>query len=100
MCRAFGDLGYAPKLTVDPHTSTTALGADDQFLILACDGVWDVLSDQESVDLVGGLCCRGGTAEMACQRLRDEALQRGSGDNISVMVVLLQVLRTAHGHVQ
>ena len=28
------------------------LAAEDDFLVLACDGVWDVMSDQEVVDFI------------------------------------------------
>jgi serine/threonine protein phosphatase PrpC len=89
VARSFGDLSFAPKVSVEPHTCTVPLEATDQFLILACDGVWDVLSDQDATDLAGRILSRGATAVLASERLRDEAYTRGSTDNISVMVILL-----------
>ena len=59
-------------------------------LILACDGLWDVVSDQEAIDFVIRVCSRGGTAILAAEKLRDESLGRGSRDNISVMVTILR----------
>ena len=38
-------MSYVPEIRIE------ALQEDDAFLILACDGIWDVLSDQETVDL-------------------------------------------------
>ena len=54
--RAFGDLALAPHVSVVPYTSHTLLqtqpGYEDEWLILACDGVWDVLSDTQAAELV------------------------------------------------
>ena len=67
-----------------------ALAQTDRALILACDGLWDVVSDQEAIDFVIRVCSRGGTAILAAEKLRDESLGRGSRDNISVMVTILR----------
>jgi protein phosphatase PTC1 len=39
-------------VSASPYCTTTELGEDDTFLILACDGVWDVMSDQQAVLIV------------------------------------------------
>ena len=41
-------------VTADPYVSETILNncGHCPFLILACDGVWDVLSDLEAVNLI------------------------------------------------
>lgn len=58
--RAFGDFQLkAPTWQCDivsnvPEVSSTLLREDGQdvFVIVACDGLWDVISDQEAVNLV------------------------------------------------
>eukprot|EP00026_Physarum_polycephalum_P002812 Phypoly_transcript_02820.p1 GENE.Phypoly_transcript_02820~~Phypoly_transcript_02820.p1 ORF type:complete len:708 (+),score=115.89 Phypoly_transcript_02820:192-2315(+) len=57
--------------------------ARNQFVVLACDGVWDVLTDEEATSIVAPIA----NPEIASRRLRDEAFARGSTDNISVMVI-------------
>merc|ERR1719223_1642538 len=58
MTRALGDhLLKMPILPNDvvsnvPDITSTDLTAQDTFVILACDGVWDVISDQQAVELV------------------------------------------------
>lgn len=44
--RSFGDHGMKDFVTAVPYVSITSLGqcGDCPFLILACDGVWDVLT--------------------------------------------------------
>lgn len=37
-----------PILSNQPDTSVTKLLAQDLFVVLACDGVWDVLTDQQA----------------------------------------------------
>ena len=58
----------------------------DEFLILACDGVWDEIEDQEAVDIVS---MEKDRYKGAC-RLRDYAYLLNSEDNISVIVVDLK----------
>ncbi len=61
-------------------------------MILACDGVWDVLEDQEAVDLIREHVGAGGNPakiKTAAQVLVDASLAKGSSDNITALVVFL-----------
>lgn len=76
LSRAIGDLMYkndealSPEeqmITADPDIRTLELTEEDEFIVLACDGVWNSLSSQE-VGQSGGrwifLCCTG----LSCAR--------------------------------
>ncbi|RMZ70385.1 phosphatase 2c [Pyrenophora seminiperda CCB06] len=82
--RALGDAYMKDLVTGHPYTTETVIQADqDEFLILACDGLWDVCSDQEAVDLVRQVH----DPQEASKKLVDYALARFSTDNLSCMVV-------------
>lgn len=58
MSRAFGDFVYKTsaslppqeqQVTVFPDVHIEDRNAADQFLILACDGIWDVMTNEEAV---------------------------------------------------
>jgi len=89
--RAFGDSELITFITVDPTISVTRLTPKDEFVILGCDGVWDVISDRMAVAICGPAST---TPHRAAMKLRDIAYFCGSTDNISVMFVSLQP--TAH----
>jgi serine/threonine protein phosphatase PrpC len=118
VARAFGDFVLKKFVTAEPYTSTTKLDQMSQFVIIACDGVWDVLEDQEAVDLVlrhlggagpagagaagaGGAAGGGGggaapgsglptsKAKTAAQVLVDASLAKGSSDNVTALIVFL-----------
>lgn len=55
-------------------------------LVFACDGLWDVMSEQEVADVVKEEI----DPSLAAKRLREQASDRGSTDNISVVVVSAQ----------
>ena len=70
------------------------------FVVLATDGLWDVLTDQDSVDIgLAALAARrrpggGGHASERVARavastLVNTALMRGSSDNITAVVLLM-----------
>ena len=52
-------------------------------MIVACDGLWDVCTDQESVDMVKDET----SAQAMSHKLMQAALDGGGKDNITVMVV-------------
>jgi serine/threonine protein phosphatase PrpC len=59
--RAIGDWEYKdPKLPAEkmavsglPEVTKMEIKADTQFVICACDGIWDCMTSQEAVDFVG-----------------------------------------------
>ena len=70
------------------------------FIVLASDGLWDVMNNQEVIDMVQLVLRRhdddsgiswedGGAFQEAAQMLTEEAYVRGSSDNIGVCVVAL-----------
>ncbi|KAA8652696.1 type 2C protein phosphatase PTC1 [Aspergillus tanneri] len=82
--RALGDAYLKDLVTGHPYTTETVIQPDlDEFIILACDGLWDVCSDQEAVDLVRNVP----DAQEASKILVDHALSRFSTDNLSCMVI-------------
>ncbi|PHH91689.1 hypothetical protein CDD83_10673 [Cordyceps sp. RAO-2017] len=82
--RALGDAYMKDLVTGHPYTTETVIQADlDEFIIIACDGLWDVCSDQEAVDLVRSVQ----DPTSASKLLVDHALSRFSTDNLSCMIV-------------
>ncbi|KAM5463906.1 mgpp2cl-1, protein phosphatase 2C-like protein 1 [Microsporum audouinii] len=90
--RALGDTYMKDLVTGHPFTTETIIQPEtDEFLILACDGLWDVCSDQEAVDLVRNTK----DPQVASKILVDYALSRFSTDNLSCMIVRFDTKATA-----
>lgn len=60
--------------------------------VMASDGLWDVMSNTEVVSLIKDTVKEPG---MCSKRLATEAAERGSKDNITVIVIFLQPVSTA-----
>lgn len=105
--RALGDhqLKNNDVITAEPFTLRTELTDADSYLILACDGVWDVMSDQEAADLVVKAINEEVRAvptkdvkshnyneimTSVSSKLVQEALIKKTNDNVTVMVVKLR----------
>ncbi|XDG00552.1 hypothetical protein ABKA04_000167 [Annulohypoxylon sp. FPYF3050] len=82
--RALGDTYMKDLVTGHPYTTETVIQPEvDEFIIIACDGVWDVCSDQDAVDLIRD----EQNPITASKKLVDHSLARFSTDNLSCMIV-------------
>jgi serine/threonine protein phosphatase PrpC len=81
ICRAFGDDGV-PEISHEPEIQTIKLQKNAKFLIVACDGVFDVIGD----DLLGQLTKEKEDSRELASSIRNCALGYFSLDNISVIV--------------
>lgn len=77
-------------LSAEPELMTMELTQEDEFLIMACDGLWDVFMSQNAVDFARRKLQEHNDPIMCCRDLVEEALKRKSGDNLSVVVVCFQ----------
>jgi serine/threonine protein phosphatase PrpC len=90
--RSIGDLDAKGgegqgELTSDVDTGHFWVEAEDEFLVLASDGLWDVLGNKDVVALVHDTVKN---PSMAAKRLAMEALARGSTDNVTVLICFLK----------
>ncbi|GAB2285341.1 hypothetical protein Dimus_019795 [Dionaea muscipula] len=65
MARAFGDFCLKEYGVISvPEFTHRTLTDKDQFIVLASDGVWDVLSNEEVVEIVSSAPCRSSAARL------------------------------------
>lgn len=86
VARAFGDKSLKEHLSSEPDVAMEVVDDDTEFVILASDGVWKVMSNQEAVDCIKNVK----DARSAAKQLTEEALARRSTDDISCVVVRFQ----------
>ena len=84
--RAFGDLECTPYVSHLPQIYKYKLSSTDQFLILACDGLWDVISNQDAVDFINTLKINKKFNGNYAKELSEYALEKGTLDNVTVIV--------------
>ncbi|XP_076953369.1 protein phosphatase 2C 16-like [Bidens hawaiensis] len=110
MSRSIGDKYLKPWIIPEPEITFTPRVREDEVLILASDGLWDVMSNEEACEVArrkiliwhkknGGNVVKRDhngvdpAAQTAADYLSGLALQKGSNDNISVIVVDLKAQR-------
>ncbi|PON64879.1 Protein phosphatase [Parasponia andersonii] len=91
--RALGDwdlklpLGSSSPLIAEPDVQQVVLTEDDEFLVIGCDGIWDVMSSQYAVSLVRRGLRRHDDPEQCARELVREALRLNTSDNLTVVVI-------------
>jgi len=98
LSRALGDWHLRPYVVPTPDAFHRQLHGEELYLILATDGLWDVLKNEEVCNIADRVMQMERDVESAGSKLPftvsralvEEAKRRGSGDNITVMWVDLR----------
>jgi protein phosphatase 1B len=96
--RALGDFEYksvpglqATEQLVSPEPDIYVINRnkqDDEFLVLACDGIYDVLENDELCQLIRSRLSVTGDLKLAMNQVLDVCLSKGSRDNMTLILVL------------
>jgi serine/threonine protein phosphatase PrpC len=95
LSRAIGDRAQGVAVSAEPDVVAVDLDGHEEFLVLATDGVWDVFSSEEVVAMVHTLwrtCDEpdGRDRDLIPGILAQWAIQAGSNDNVSIVIVWLR----------
>lgn len=104
LSRAIGDFEFKKSadlppeqqiVTAYPDVTVHELGDDDEFLVVACDGIWDCQSSQAVVEFVRRGIAAKQELHAICENMMDNCLASNSEtggvgcDNMTMMVVAL-----------
>ncbi len=108
LSRSLGDLKYKQNktlppeqqmITAQPDLLTETLCPGDEFIIMACDGVWDVMSNQQAVDFVRARLKQGKSPAQIAEEVFDYCIAddpkttRGiGGDNMTCIIICIENL--------
>lgn len=109
--RALGDFVYKTNETLPPNRQKVIPHPDfvvyprcdeqDEFIIVACDGIWDVASSKQCADFVQQLLKEGESdLGIICEEALDTCLQRNSKDNMTMLIVGLPGMKIANSSVR
>jgi serine/threonine protein phosphatase PrpC len=92
--RAFGDLDNKPYITEQPDIYRHVITKEDRFMVMGCDGLWDVLHENEVIKFINTFCYdKDGNRNIndnIANQLANLALGKGSTDNVSVCVIFFK----------
>ncbi|KAI8843604.1 phosphatase 2C-like domain-containing protein [Chytridium lagenaria] len=105
LSRAIGDFEYKQKhdfpaerqiVTADPEIHEHQLSpGEDEFIVVACDGIWDCMTNQRVVDFVRRSVATGRTLSETAEDLMEHCVaqdldfQTVGADNMTVLIVAL-----------
>ena len=84
LSRCFGDWGIKKYgVSCEPHISKIEINEDDLSVVIASDGVWDTMKDEDFKVLMDSNL----SSLDICKDVIRESLNRGSSDNISCFII-------------
>ncbi len=75
-------------VTSVPEITVLEREADDKFILVACDGIWDVISNENGVKLISKIFDEGERSVLlACEEVLDHCYAKGSLDNMTAILI-------------
>lgn len=102
LSRAIGDFEFKQNVnltpeyqivTSDPEITEHPITEKDEFIVLACDGIWDCMTSEEVVEFVRQEIAKGSNLSKVCEDLMERCLAPDSEiggvgcDNMTVIIV-------------
>lgn len=81
LSRSLGDKYLAPYVICDPEVKHFNLSTKNKYIVMASDGLWDVLSNNDVSNIIGD-----NTSHASVRTLLNESRKRGSTDNITILL--------------
>ncbi len=88
LSRAIGDLDNTPYVTHKPELFRYRLNKKDRYIIFACDGLWDVVDNDDAINFVNYLLDKHYIGNIS-KKLAEYAIQKGSFDNVTVSILFI-----------
>ena len=85
LSRAFGDGDTSPYISQIPDCFYFRITEQTKYVVLGCDGLWDVIDNSEISSLI--YKCKKMEIDNIAVFLAQTALEKGSTDNVSVIVL-------------
>lgn len=94
--RALGDFEYKnvqgkgqceQLVSPEPEIFLEERSDKDEFIVLACDGIWDVMTNEELCDFVRDRMLLTDDLKSVCNSVVDTCLSKGSRDNMSIIII-------------
>ncbi|XP_028760707.1 probable protein phosphatase 2C 27 [Neltuma alba] len=85
--KEMSERGQGGPLTAEPELKLMTLTKEDEFLIIGCDGIWDVFTSQNAIDFARRRLRKHNDVKLCCKEMVGEAMKRGSTDNLTVVMV-------------
>ena len=85
--RAIGDPADKAFVISDADVTCFDLDGTEDYLVLACDGIWDVMDGKMVQECVHKHLGGGGSKQTVAQAIIDQSRSEGSSDNMTVIVL-------------
>ncbi|RLN82224.1 hypothetical protein BBJ28_00011379 [Nothophytophthora sp. Chile5] len=112
--RALGDFSYKARvdlppekqqvrgilfhLIAEPDIEIQKIDGTEEFLVIACDGIWDVMTNDDLCGYVRQLMNNGeSNLVLIAEEILDHCLRAGSRDNMSVVIVKFPAAKIGEG---